>query len=106
MMSEPLYTRPIRTFHLIEGAKQAEGLCVIIDVFRAMSLECCLYDLGASLVRPVGSVMFLADRKPFVARPPAVLLHDRACGGACTPQPFCPAALLPCFCPPATVSPP
>ena len=56
MMSEPLYTRPIRTFHLIEGAKQAEGLCVIIDVFRAISLECCLYDLGASLVRPVGSI--------------------------------------------------
>ena len=56
MMSELLYTRPIRTLHLIEGAKQAEGLCVIIDVFRAISLECRLYELGASLVRPVGSI--------------------------------------------------
>ena len=55
-MSEPLYTRPIRTFHLIEGAKQAEGLCVIIDVFRAFSLECYLYHRGAALVRPCGSV--------------------------------------------------
>ena len=42
--------------HLLEGARQAKGLAVIIDVFRAFSLECYLYDLGASLVRPVGSV--------------------------------------------------
>ncbi len=51
-----LYTGPVRTLSLIEGAKQARGLCVIIDVFRAFSMECCLYDLGAALVRPVGSV--------------------------------------------------
>ena len=55
-MSKALYTGPVRTLRLIEGAKQAQGLCVIIDVFRAFSLECCLYDLGAALVRPVGSV--------------------------------------------------
>lgn len=55
-MSKALYTGPVRTLSLIEGAKQARGLCVIIDVFRAFSLECCLYDLGAKLVRPVGSV--------------------------------------------------
>ena len=42
--------------HLLDGARQAKGLTVIIDVFRAFSLECYLYDLGASLVRPVGSV--------------------------------------------------
>lgn len=51
-----LYTGPVRTLSLIEGAKRARGLCVIIDVFRAFSMECCLYDLGAALVRPVGSV--------------------------------------------------
>ena len=55
-MPEVLYTGPVRTLHLIEGARQAKGLCVIIDVFRAFSLECCLYDLGAALVRPAGSV--------------------------------------------------
>ena len=77
-MAEPLYTRPIRTFHLIEGAKQARGLCVIIDVFRAFSLECCLYDLGAGQVRPVGSVeetLRLHERIPG-----SVLIGER--GGA------------------------
>ena len=46
----------IEIFHLIEGAKQAEGLTVIIDVFRAFSMECYLYASGAREVRPVGTV--------------------------------------------------
>ena len=46
----------IEICHLIEGAKQAEGLTVIIDVFRAFSMECWLYALGAKEIRPVGSV--------------------------------------------------
>ena len=46
----------IGIFHLIEGAKQADGLVVIIDVFRAFSMECYLYALGAGEVRPVGSI--------------------------------------------------
>ncbi len=50
------YNGLIRTLHLIEGAKQARGLCVIIDVFRAFSLECYLFDRGAKEIRPVGSV--------------------------------------------------
>jgi 2-phosphosulfolactate phosphatase len=41
---------------LIDGAKQADGLVVIIDVFRAFSMECWLYALGAKEVRPVGSI--------------------------------------------------
>ena len=48
--------REIRILELIEGAKQARGLTVIIDVLRAFSLECYLYDMGAALIRPVGSV--------------------------------------------------
>ena len=55
-MPTPLYTGPIRTLHLIDGAKHARGLCVIIDVFRAFSLECYLYHRGAALIRPVGTV--------------------------------------------------
>lgn len=43
-------------FHLIDGAKRAEGLTVIIDVFRAFSMECWLYDLGAKEIRPTGSI--------------------------------------------------
>lgn len=46
----------INILHLLEGAKQAEGLTVIIDVFRAFSLECYLYDMGVKLIRPVGTI--------------------------------------------------
>ena len=46
----------IEIYHLIEGAKQADGLAVIIDVFRAFSMECYLYAAGAKEVRPVGSI--------------------------------------------------
>lgn len=46
----------VNILHLVEGAKQAEGLTVIIDVFRAFSLECYLYDMGVKEIRPIGSV--------------------------------------------------
>jgi len=46
----------VNVLHLIDGAKQAEGLTVIIDVFRAFSLENYLYDMGVELIRPIGSV--------------------------------------------------
>ena len=46
----------IETYHLIEGARQADGLAVIIDVFRAFSLECYLFAAGAGEIRPVGSI--------------------------------------------------
>ena len=45
----------IEILHLIEGARQAEGLTVVIDVFRAFSMECYLYAQGAREVRPVGT---------------------------------------------------
>ena len=46
----------IGIYHLIEGARQADGLVVIIDVFRAFSMECYLYAFGAEEVRPTGSI--------------------------------------------------
>jgi len=46
----------IRIFHLTEGAKQAEGLAVIIDVFRAFSLACYLFQNGAKRIIPVADV--------------------------------------------------
>lgn len=46
----------IELYHLIEGARQADGLVVIIDVFRAFSMECYLYAYGAREVRPVGTI--------------------------------------------------
>lgn len=44
----------IEILHLIEGAKKAEGLTVVIDVFRAYSLECYLLSRGAEKIIPVG----------------------------------------------------
>ncbi len=46
----------IEILHLIEGAKQAQGLTVIIDVFRAFSLECYLYGMGIKEIRPVETI--------------------------------------------------
>lgn len=43
----------IRILKTIEGAKEAEGLTVIIDVFRAFSLECYLFAAGARRIYPV-----------------------------------------------------
>ena len=54
--SDKMDKNKIEILHMIEGAKQARGLTVIIDVFRAFSLECFLYDLGAAEIRPVGSI--------------------------------------------------
>ena len=60
---------------LIDGARQARGLTVIIDVFRAFSMECWLYALGAREVRPVGSI-----RETFAWRekdPGCILVGER-----------------------------
>lgn len=39
--------------HLIDGAKRAEGLAVIIDVFRAFSLQCYLMNNNAEKIIPI-----------------------------------------------------
>jgi len=46
----------IQILQLIEGAKKARGLTVVIDVFRAFSLACYLIDQGAKEVIPVGNI--------------------------------------------------
>ena len=43
----------IRILKTIEGAGEAEGLAVMIDVFRAFSLECYLFAAGARRIYPV-----------------------------------------------------
>jgi 2-phosphosulfolactate phosphatase len=40
----------IEIAEFVEGARKAEGLTVIIDVFRAFSVECYAYDAGASQI--------------------------------------------------------
>ena len=44
----------IKILHLLEGADQAEGLAVVIDVFRAFSLECYLFSRGVRKIYAVG----------------------------------------------------
>ena len=46
----------IRILQLIEGAQQADGLVVVIDVFRAFSTACYAMERGASRIVPVGNI--------------------------------------------------
>jgi 2-phosphosulfolactate phosphatase len=46
----------IEILDLVEGAKQARGLTVIIDVFRAFSTACYVVRNGARQIIPVGDV--------------------------------------------------
>lgn len=46
----------IEILSLIDGAKKACGTTVIIDVFRAMSLEAYCYNNGAKAVIPIGNI--------------------------------------------------
>ncbi len=46
----------VNILQLLEGARQAEGLTVIIDVFRAFSTACYAYDCGADAILPAGSL--------------------------------------------------
>lgn len=57
----------IEILHLVEGAKQARGMAVVIDVFRAFSLACYMTDKGASPIIPVGNIdtaYFLKEEYP------------------------------------------
>ncbi len=65
----------VNILRLIEGAKQAEGLTVIIDVFRAFSLECYLYDMNVAEIRPIGSVEDAFALKKVM--PDSVLIGER-----------------------------
>lgn len=46
----------IEILQLIDGAKRARGLAVIIDVFRAFSTACYVTDRGAERIIPVGAI--------------------------------------------------
>ncbi|AZO96405.1 2-phosphosulfolactate phosphatase [Halocella sp. SP3-1] len=46
----------IRILQLIEGAKRARGLAVIIDVFRAFSTACYAFSRGVNRIIPVGDL--------------------------------------------------
>lgn len=46
----------IKILQLLDGAKEARGLTVIIDVFRAFSTACYAFDCGAIKIFPIGEI--------------------------------------------------
>lgn len=46
----------IQIYHLLEGAEKAEGTVVVIDVFRAFSLEAYMFQKGVKKIFPVKTV--------------------------------------------------
>lgn len=65
----------IRILQLIEGAREATGLTVIIDVFRAFSLACYAFDRGAERIIPVGDIDIAYSLKN--ANPDYILIGER-----------------------------
>jgi len=65
----------IKITEFVEGARQAKGLTVIIDVFRAFSVECYAMDSGASKIIATGEVAKAFElRKKYLK---AVLVGER-----------------------------
>ena len=57
----------IQILQLLEGAKKANGLTVIIDVFRAFSTACYAFENGTQKILPVGDIneaYFLKEKNP------------------------------------------
>ena len=53
----------IKILHMVEGAKEATGIAVIIDVFRAFTVEAYLMNNGAEKLIPVGDMQIAYDYK-------------------------------------------
>ena len=70
----------IRILQLLEGAAEARGVTVVIDVFRAFSLECYLTAMGAAEIRPVST---LEEAFAWKRRDPGVLLVGERGGVRC-----------------------
>jgi 2-phosphosulfolactate phosphatase len=65
----------IEIFHLLEGARRASGLTVIIDVFRAFSTACYVFARGASRIIPVGDLDLAYALK--MKNPDSLLIGER-----------------------------
>ena len=65
----------IQILHMVEGAKAARGTAVIIDVFRAFTVEAYLMKNGAAKVIPVGDLELAYAYQN--AHPDAILVGER-----------------------------
>lgn len=70
----------IEILQLIDGAKKARGLAVIIDVFRAFTVEAYLMNANAEKIIPVGDIDFAYEYKQ---KNPEVLLVGERGGKIC-----------------------
>lgn len=65
----------VEILKLLEGAKRAKGLTVIIDVFRAFSVECYLMKKGVARIIPVGDKEIAYQMKE--ENPEVILVGER-----------------------------
>ncbi|WP_238928365.1 2-phosphosulfolactate phosphatase [Bulleidia sp. zg-1006] len=65
----------VQILPLLQGAKEATGLAVIIDVFRAFSLEAYMQDKGAKVIFPVQKIEDAFGLKK--RYPEAILVGER-----------------------------
>ncbi len=72
----------VEILQLLEGAEKAEGMTVIIDVFRAFTLEAYLFSKGAARIFPLGDLQ--TARRLKKENPDWLLFgerHGRICDG-------------------------
>ena len=65
----------IKILHMVEGAKEATGVAVIIDVFRAFTVEAYLMNNGAEKIIPVGDSEIAYNLKK--ENPDIILVGER-----------------------------
>ena len=65
----------VQILQLIDGAKKATGVAVVIDVFRAITVESFLYSNGAEKIIPVGDINKAYEHK--AKQPEVVLIGER-----------------------------
>ncbi len=65
----------IRILQLLDGAKDASGLTVIIDVFRAFSTACYAFGCGTLKIFPIGDIQLAYELKR--QNPEFVLIGER-----------------------------
>jgi len=65
----------IQILQLLDGAKSATGLTIIIDVFRAFSTACYAFNLGADRIFPIGDISLAYQLKK--ENPDYILVGER-----------------------------
>ena len=65
----------VKILHMVEGAKKATGVAVIIDVFRAFTVEAYLMNNGAERIIPIGDIDIAYNMKK--ENPNIILVGER-----------------------------